>query len=389
MLGVSAKSHQQHVGADLGVTSFGKDLIRVVLEEKGDDENVLMSPLTIHMLMSMIHLGSPENSGTYKQLVKALHLGSGGQDKMEIYRNILDHYEKISNNKTSGSTLTLTGNIFVKEGLAAKEEYTNLLEKYFSAKFQMFSKKEEAVTLVNNWAKDKTNGLINDILSNEDVKDRTMMILASACYFKSNWMFPFEKSDTQPMKFTLGNQKKVEIKKGMNQEEYLRYAKTNEFEVVELPYENKDLNMYIALPKEKSVAALNKVAAELDLSQFKDDLRKDTIQLKMPSFDATSEIDLKKPLEALGIKDAFADADFSKISDVVDKVDKVKTKTVVKVDEEGSEAAAVAVASVNGIESVDEPSTPVPFIVDRPFVFMIHDKKFDVPLFVGRVVDPK
>merc|ERR1711962_491848 len=179
-----------------------------------------------------------------------------------------------------------------------------------------------------------------------------------------------------------------EIDKGMNQKKEFRYAKKDYFEVVELPYENKDLNMYIALPKEKSVTALNKVAAELDLSQFKDDLRMKMIQLKMPSFDATSKIDLKKPLKALGIKDTFENkADFTKISDEPSKVDKVKTKTVVKVDEEGSEAAAVAVGT--GIAMTSLPPTPVPFIVDRPFVFMIHDKKFDVPLFLGRVVDPQ
>ena len=91
----------------------------------------------------------------------------------------------------------------------------------------------------------------------------------------------------------------------------------------------------------------------------------------------------------MGIKDAFGDgADFSKMSDTAIYVDKAKTKTVVKVDEEGSEAASVAVAVGYAKSALIRPP-PIPFIVNRPFVFMIHDKRFDVPLFVGRVVNPK
>ena len=32
--------------------------------------------------------------------------------------------------------------------------------------------------------------------------------------------------------------------------------------------------------------------------------------------------------------------------------------------------------------------TPVTFVVDRPFLFIIHDLATATPLFVGRVTDP-
>ena len=80
-------------------------------------------------------------------------------------------------------------------------------------------------------------------------------------------------------------------------------------------------------------------------------------------------------------------ADLSRMFDRSNsQVSKVAHKTVVKVNEEGSEAAAVAVAIVSFRSS----STPlqINFIVDRPFVFMIHDKVNNAPIFVGRVMDP-
>jgi len=109
----------------------------------------------------------------------------------------------------------------------------------------------------------------------------------------------------------------------------------------------------------------------------------------MPAFDATVETDLKEVLKNMGIKDAFEDwANFSEITDEKIRVSKAKTKTVVKVDEEGSEAAAVAAAIMFEPTSQLVLPPPIDFIVDRPFAFKIHDSKFDIPLFVGIVVNP-
>merc|ERR1719150_765543 len=66
-------------------------------------------------------------------------------------------------------------------------------------------------------------------------------------------------------------------------------------------------------------------------------------------------------------------------------VTSVAHSAVVKVDESGAEAAA-ATAAVIGTRTVQ--INLKDFIVDRPFVFMIHDKKHDVPLFFGRILNP-
>ena len=35
------------------------------------------------------------------------------------------------------------------------------------------------------------------------------------------------------------------------------------------------------------------------------------------------------------------------------------------------------------------PEPPVPFVVDRPFLFAVHTVDGGVPVFVGRVSDPR
>lgn len=58
----------------------------------------------------------------------------------------------------------------------------------------------------------------------------------------------------------------------------------------------------------------------------------------------------------------------------------------IAVDEKGTEAAA-ATAVVVGETSAMIPDTEV--VVDRPFLFVIHDIEHGTPLFVGRVADPR
>jgi serine protease inhibitor len=61
----------------------------------------------------------------------------------------------------------------------------------------------------------------------------------------------------------------------------------------------------------------------------------------------------------------------------------VKHKTYVKVNEEGTEAAAVT-----SVEIGKGVAMPVTVQVDRPFLFVIHDKHSKAMLFMGKIVDP-
>jgi serpin B len=62
-------------------------------------------------------------------------------------------------------------------------------------------------------------------------------------------------------------------------------------------------------------------------------------------------------------------------------------KAFVHVNEAGTEAAA-ATAVVMGADA-SAPPTPMEFIVDRPFIFLIRDRGTGTILFLGRVEDPR
>jgi leukocyte elastase inhibitor len=100
---------------------------------------------------------------------------------------------------------------------------------------------------------------------------------------------------------------------------------------------------------------------------------------------------LNDVLKTLGMTEAFQPrvADFSGISPVAKEKDRewfisnVIHKAFVEVNEEGTEAAG-ATAVV-----LAENSVPPSFRADRPFFFLIRDKRTESILFMGRVVDPR
>jgi len=92
-------------------------------------------------------------------------------------------------------------------------------------------------------------------------------------------------------------------------------------------------------------------------------------------------------LQKLGVKGIFQKGEFSNINGGVEplKVGNILHKANVDVDTEGTEAAAAA-----GVEIVSLTITPntANLLIDRPFLFVIRDRKKRIPLFVGRVMDP-
>jgi len=79
------------------------------------------------------------------------------------------------------------------------------------------------------------------------------------------------------------------------------------------------------------------------------------------------------------------EADFSRISDEPLSVSNILHETKVEVNEQGSEAAGITGAILD-LRTVIKDTYTVR--LNRPFIFVIHDRKNNIPLFVGKVVNP-
>jgi serpin B len=121
------------------------------------------------------------------------------------------------------------------------------------------------------------------------------------------------------------------------------------------------------------------------------------VQLSVPKVSFTSpSFSLASALEAMGMPIAFdpTEADFTGLCTRPPDGDNlyisdVLQKAMIAMEETGVEAAAATAVIVDGDAAVEEnPPTPIPMIVNRPYVLSIVDVPTGAVLFVGHIVDP-
>ena len=103
----------------------------------------------------------------------------------------------------------------------------------------------------------------------------------------------------------------------------------------------------------------------------------------IPKFKFDADYLLNNSLQQLGIKDAFVSglADFSGMTgDKSLYISKVIHKTHIELSEQGTRAAAVTAIEMRKLAfAMSEHKV----VLDRPFVFMILDTQYGLPIFVG------
>jgi len=222
------------------------------------------------------------------------------------------------------------------------------------------------------------------------LSELTRLVLTNAIYFKGNWDRQFKKAATQPGPFTTADGKKIEVPM-MNQTEEFKYAETETFQGLELPYVDNELSMVVLLPKKiDGLGDFEKTLTAENLSQWLGKFHKRKVIVSVPKFTMTSQFSLASVLKSMGMTDAFTPdaADFSGMNDRRDLfISAVIHKAYVEVNEEGTEAAA-ATGVVVGVTSA-MPTQPPVFRADHPFLFLIRDNRTASILFIGRVMNPK
>ncbi|KAG8009347.1 Leukocyte elastase inhibitor [Nibea albiflora] len=239
-------------------------------------------------------------------------------------------------------------------------------------------------------------GKIKDVLVQGVLDDMTRLVLVNAIYFKGNWNEKFKEEHTVDAQFRINKNdtKPVKMMKMKSKFPFTEIADAN-LQILELPYEGKDLSMLIFLPNEMEddTTGLEKLEKELTYEKFVEWTRPDMmseneVQVELPRFKMEEKYNLKDVLISMGMMNAFdvTMSDFSGMSPANDLVlSKVVHKAFVEVNEEGTEAAAATAAVVVNRSLV----IPVVFVADHPFLFFIRHNPTMSILFTGRYCSPE
>lgn len=327
-------------------------------------ENTVLSPQSLALALGMAAEGA--QGETLNEILAAL----GVQDVSEISA------EKIEGIKDANAA-------FVASGLSLKPEYVEKLNERYGAEW--FDMDGDVVAKVNDWVKEHTDELIEELLTQAPNAD-IGMILVNALAMDADWAAPFSPEATTEVAFHApGGDELVQM---MHQTEFFDYAEKDGMQIVRLPYSTGNLEMWVALPPEGGMHQLLEILANEGMFYLKSDAENREVILSLPKMDVSDDNTLADALKLLGVETAFADnADFTGISDTPLCVDEILQKVRVQVDEQGTKAAA-ATAMMVKFASLMRPEEPVEMNVNRPFVFVISDAETGSVCFAGAIENP-
>jgi serpin B len=324
-------------------------------------------------------------------MTKVLHLPDNAH---AAFGTVLKSLNEEPDAKKRGFALTTANALWAQKGYPWKPEYKTLVTTAYGAglfDLDFISAAEEARGTINTWVQKETKDKIKDLLPRGTVTRDTRLVLTNAIYFKGDWQDPFKKEATKDLPFTPADGKTVDAPLMFRMGGY-NYAETDAFQVLDLPYTGRRISMTVILPRtadglpavEKELTG-DKLAATLKTLRFEKQ-----VHVHLPRFKTEKSFTLNEPLKALGMRAAFAGADFSGMHTGKEQLDitAVVHKAFVDVNEEGTEAAA-ATGAVVGVTSAAPPPKPKYFKADHPFLFLIRDHKTGSVLFLGRVENPR
>ncbi len=381
------KSKQPVVNSTLNIQKENsQDVIIELLENLYQSDNIILSPLSITTAMSMVYLGSSGNTETEMERV---FLFDGNTNQFHQTQGANIRYMKSDN---ENAVVNIANGLWIEKDFEVKKTFVSNLQKYYNAnlsevRFGEPKEREQAKQEINQWISNKTNNRISNLIPQSAITPLTRLILVNAVYFKAGWKFAFNPKQNSKGKFTTpgGQLKDVTY---MNQKRHLRMLNKSGFKCLELPYQNEQFSMFFILPDKSS--NIQGVLSSVHFGMIDSLINQNPVyvELKVPKFKIDYKESLRQPLIEMGIAEAFSDnADFQNITARNNlKLTDVFHGAFIEIDEEGTEAAG-ATAAVIGIKSALL-NKPVDFYLDRPFIFMVYDKKVKEILFAGICTDP-
>jgi serpin B len=372
------------------LTSFAVDFYRKLAAQPG---NVVCSPYSVAVALAMTCNGA--QGKTADEMATVLHapdlhrLNQG----LNALTRIID--SRAGRKKRFGGeqftvAIDVANSLWAQRGVAWEQGFLDALARYYGTGMRLVDFESDAAQAriaINAWTSEQTHGKFPELLAPGSLDALTTLILINAIYLKAPWDTPFSRELTRARPFILANGQSVSspaMKNGLS----IGVAEGSGWKAVRLPYAGNELAMTVVLPTSSLTDLEASLSPETLQQILTSEVQPQLVDVTLPRWSFRLASPLADLLSSLGMPTAFLPdaADFSGMTRTKDlSLAAVQHEAVISVDEDGTEAAAVTAMFLGGAA----PSTPLPFVVDRPFLFVIHDIDTATPLFLGRVSDPR
>ncbi|XP_061710467.1 zonadhesin-like isoform X2 [Cydia pomonella] len=371
-----------------GITAFtGKCLYDRM--QSSPSENIIMSAMSVFTPIAELCLYT-EDGPAFDQCIKILNL----KDKKDI-RDTFANFSSLYEGVTSVNFST-AAKVYSNEKYELSAGFIKDAIEVFHAAAQNldFSKNVEAAAIMNAWVESQTNNRIKNLVTPDMISALTRLVLINAIYFKGNWLYRFNETNTKEEDFYLSDGSTAKVKLMYQEINDLEYGEVPSLDckVVRILYTGKESSAIIILPN--SINGTMQLAKDLqNTANWKkviDSLYPQKVKLYLPKFVMSTTTDLKVLLQKANITHWF-DCANSGLSGILAKPEDIcisaaRQKAWCEFSEVGTEAAAANVIVV-GTASVGLPPPPTKiFRADHDFLYYILVK--DIVAFEGCLVKP-
>ncbi|WP_372367595.1 serpin family protein [Candidatus Uabimicrobium sp. HlEnr_7] len=360
-------------------TNFAWNLYRQLADSSS--KNIFFSPYSVSTALAMTYSGAREQ--TREEMKTALNFTLPDAKLHRAFSNLIDKSQSSDNYK-----FNVANSIWVHSDFSLEKAFIDTLDKNYrsSARKVDFVRATEYSRLkINSWVEEKTNKKIKNLLEKNVITPDTRLVLTNAIYFKGQWAMPFDNGETRKRKFFGQKESNVDM---MSMTNYFLYHEDRNLQAIELPYEGNSIVAIILLPN--PTQSFTQSIDSFDINAFLANAKSKNIHFTIPKFKLVDQRSLNKPLEKMGMKQAFSSskANFSGIAKKPLVISEIIHKAFIEFDEKGTEAAAATAVAYSTLSYVDRSEDYlIRFNANRPFVFLIFDKQTKSTLFLGRIME--
>jgi len=246
---------------------------------------------------------------------------------------------------------------------------------------------------INEWVSEVSEGRIPDLLDAPPAPD-TDMLLVNAMSLQSRLLNPFDPEQTFDKGiFFLQNGRRLEVPMMAGKFDLpMGYSPELECRVLEIPFTQRRISMFVLLPDDAKdgIHRLDGNATSENLKLIISTLEKESVTVKIPRFKVSDNVDVRKPLQSMGLIDIFG-TDTSDLSLLAPEgglsLSAIKHKVTYELTEKG--AHGVVSQPQRPRDSLSSLRRQNYFEVDHPFMFLIWDYYTGMILLMGRVMHPE
>ena len=349
--------------------------------------NVVISPLSIHDVLSMILNGA--QGRTAAEMRHAL-----GLEGMSLPATDQAWADLIAAAQAGDRpAVQIADSLWLRDGVAFNPAFLAAGRDYFAAAtLPLPTDPGKAADAVNAWVAGRTAGLIKQIVDPSDFNDATILTVVNTVHLKAAWQTPFDAARTQPAPFTLADGTTVQVPT-MSGPVSGPVARTAAYDAVALATKGP-VTAWVVVPRAgQTPESLLALFARRGLDSLYGAAHTMPVMLDLPRLHtAFSAPDLKSELQAMGMVSAFS-PQTAELQGIVAPgtqgrvyIERVVHKAVLDLNENGVEAAA-ATAAIVGMSAA--PYAPLTISADHPFLLLLTDKGTSAPLFMALIRDPR